>query len=117
MVERLTAEFPNIEVIATTMRRPRTANRNDWAAFAWAAGTVHQSIDFLDLEIYDRVGGGDSFAAGLIYGLMENRGLQWALDCGVAHGALVMTTPGDSSMSTLAEVERAMQGGSAGVQR
>jgi len=117
MAQRVSAEFPNIKVIATTMRRPRTANRNDWAAFAWAAGEVFESIDFLDLEIYDRVGGGDSFAAGLIYGLMEDRGMQWSLDCGVAHGALAMTTPGDSSMSTLAEVERAMQGGSAGVQR
>jgi 2-dehydro-3-deoxygluconokinase len=117
MTARMSAEFPNIKVIATTTRRPRTANRNDWAAFAWAAGEVHQSVDFLDLEIYDRVGGGDSFAAGLIYGLLEGRSMQWSLDCGVAHGALAMTTPGDSSMSTLAEVERAMQGGSAGVQR
>ncbi|NYF80361.1 sugar kinase [Granulicella arctica] len=117
MAERVTNEFPNIKFIATTTRRPRTANRNDWAAFAWTEGKVYQSIDFLDLEIYDRVGGGDSFAAGLIYGLMEDRGMQWSLDCGVAHGALAMTTPGDSSMSTLAEVERTMQGGSAGVQR
>lgn len=117
MSERVHADFPNIKVIATTTRRPRTANRNDWAAFAWSAGTVYESMQFLDLEIYDRVGGGDSFAAGLIYGLMEGRGMQWSLDCGVAHGALAMTTPGDSSMATLAEVERAMQGGSAGVQR
>ncbi len=117
MSARIATEFPNIKVIATTTRRPRTANRNDWAAFAWASGHVFESIDFLDLEIYDRVGGGDSFAAGLIYGLMEGRPIQWALDCGVAHGALAMTTPGDSSMSTLEEVVRAMQGGSAGVQR
>jgi 2-dehydro-3-deoxygluconokinase len=117
MAARIASEFPNIKVIATTVRRPKTANRNDWAAFAYAGGEVAESISFNDLEIFDRVGGGDSFAAGLIYGLMEGRGIAWALDCGVAHGALAMTTPGDSSMATLPEVERLMQGGSAGVQR
>jgi 2-dehydro-3-deoxygluconokinase len=69
------------------------------------------------LEILDRVGGGDSFAAGVIHGLLAGKGAQWAVNCGVAHGALAMTTPGDSSMATLAEVERLMQGGSAAVQR
>ncbi len=117
MSHRIVEEFPGIEVIATTTRRPRTASRNDWAAFAYAAGKVIQSIDFTDLEIFDRVGGGDSFASGLIYGLLEAKGIQWALDCGVAHGALAMTTPGDSSLASLAEVERLMQGGSAAVQR
>jgi 2-dehydro-3-deoxygluconokinase len=117
MAERVVAEFKNIKVIATTARRPKTANRNDWAAFAFAEGAVVQSIEFTDLEIFDRVGGGDSFDAGLIYGLMEGKGLKWSLDCGVAHGALAMTTPGDSSMASLAEVERLMQGGSAAVQR
>jgi len=117
MAARVTEEFPNIKVIATTMRRPRSANRNDWAAFAWACGQVLQSADYLGLEVLDRVGGGDSFAAGLIYGLLTGREVQWALDCGVAHGALAMTTPGDSSMATLAEVERTMAGGGAGVSR
>ncbi len=117
MASRVCAEFANLKVIATTTRRPKTANRNDWAAFGYASGKVFQSISFEDLEILDRVGGGDSFAAGLIYGLMEGKGIQWALDCGVAHGALAMTTPGDSSMATLGEVERLMAGGSAGVQR
>jgi 2-dehydro-3-deoxygluconokinase len=117
MSERVHAEFPNIKVVATTMRRPHTASRNDWAAFAWCGNKVYESIQFLDMDIYDRVGGGDSFSAGLIYGLMEDRGMQWSLDCGVAHGALAMTTPGDSSMATLAQVEHAMKGGSAGVQR
>ena len=117
MVERVCAEFPDIKVIATTTRRPKTANRNDWAAFAYAEGQVVSSIEFQDLEIFDRVGGGDSFAAGLIYGLLEGKGIQWSIDCGVAHGALAMTTPGDSSMATLPEVERLMQGGSAAVQR
>jgi 2-dehydro-3-deoxygluconokinase len=117
MSARVTAEFPNIRVIATTTRRPRTASRNDWAAFAFAEGQVFQSIGYLDMEIFDRVGGGDSFAAGLIYGILEDKGMQWSLDCGVAHGALAMTTPGDSSMATLAEVQRLMAGASAGVQR
>jgi 2-dehydro-3-deoxygluconokinase len=117
MCARVTAEFPTVKVIATTTRRPRTANRNDWAAFAYAEGQVFRSPDYLDLEIFDRVGGGDSFAAGLIYGLMQGKGMPWALDCGAAHGALAMTTPGDSSMATLAEVERLMAGSGAGVQR
>jgi 2-dehydro-3-deoxygluconokinase len=117
MARRVVEEFGNIKVIATTTRRPRTANRNDWAAFGYAESKVFQSIEFADLEIFDRVGGGDGFASGLIYGLMEGKGMQWGLDCGVAHGALTMTTPGDSSMATLAEVERLMLGGSAAVQR
>lgn len=117
MARRVQESFPAIKVIATTIRRPRTANRNDWGALGFAEGEVFESVKFDDLEIFDRVGGGDSFAAGLIYGLLEGRGLRWALDCGVAHGALAMTTPGDSSMATLGEVERLMQGGSAAVQR
>ena len=117
MAALVTEEFPNVQVIATTTRRPRTANRNDWAAFGYAQGEIFRSMDFLDLEIFDRVGGGDSFAAGLIFGLLTGRGMQWALDAGVAHGALAMTTPGDSSMASLAEVERLMAGAGAGVQR
>ena len=117
MAVRSVEEFPNVKVIATTTRRPKTANRNDWAAFAFAGGEVFRSPDYLDMEIFDRVGGGDSFAAGLIYGLLEDKGMQWSLDCGVAHGALAMTTPGDSSMATLAEVEKLMSGGGAGVSR
>jgi 2-dehydro-3-deoxygluconokinase len=117
MAARVTEEFPNIKVIATTTRRPKTANRNDWAAFAWADGRVYRSTDYLDLEILDRVGGGDSFASGLIYGLLSGKGAQWALNCGVAHGALAMTTTGDSSFASLAEVEKLMNGGGAGVSR
>lgn len=117
MAARITEEFPNIKVIATTTRRPKTATSNDWAAFAWADGQVYRSTDYLDLDIFDRVGGGDSFAAGLIYGLLSGKGAQWALNCGVAHGALAMTTAGDSSFATLAEVERLMSGSGAGVQR
>jgi 2-dehydro-3-deoxygluconokinase len=117
MAERVTAEFSNLKVIASTVRRPHTATRNGWSAFAFAEGRAYEGLRFEELEVLDRVGGGDSFAAGLIYGLLAGRGMQWALDCGVAHGALTMTTAGDSSMATLAEVERLMGGGHAGTVR
>lgn len=117
MSMRVTGEFGNVKVIATAMRKPQSANRNHWAAFAYAEGELYRSTDYPDLEILDRVGGGDAFASGLIYGLLEGKGVQWSLDCGVAHGALAMTTPGDSSMASLAEVERLMAGAGAGVQR
>ncbi len=117
MAQRVTAEFPNLKVIASTVRKPLTANRNGWSAFAFAQGKAHEAIKFEDLEILDRVGGGDSFASGLIFGLLSGKGIQWSLDCGVAHGALAMTTAGDSSMATLPEVERLMSGGSAGTVR
>ena len=117
MAERIVAEYPNLQVLATTIRRPHTANRNGWSAFAF---TNHQALAGLavpDLDILDRVGGGDSFAAGLLYGLLANKPLAWALDCGVAHGALAMTTPGDASMATLPEVERLMSGSLPGTLR
>ena len=117
MAARVVAEFPSIKVVASTVRQAVTANMNGWGAFCWAEGQVYQGISFDELEILDRVGGGDSFAAGLIYGLMAGKGMQYAVNCGVAHGALAMTTPGDSSMATLAEVERLMTGGGAGTQR
>jgi 2-dehydro-3-deoxygluconokinase len=117
MAERVAAEFPNLKVIASTVRKPVTANRNGWSAFGWMNGRASQGLAFDDLEILDRVGGGDSFASGLIYGLLSGKSLKWSLDCGVAHGALAMTTAGDSSMATLAEVERLMAGGSAGTVR
>ncbi len=117
MAERVTAEFPNIKVIASTVRKPVSASRNGWGAFGFAEGHAVQALQFDDLEILDRVGGGDSFAAGLIYGLMAGKGLQWSLDAGVAHGALAMTTAGDSSQATLPEVERLIAGNSAGTVR
>jgi 2-dehydro-3-deoxygluconokinase len=117
MAERVTKEFGNLKVIATTVRRPHSANRNGWSAFGYAQGEVHEGLHFEELDILDRVGGGDSFAAGLIYGLLEGKGMAWALDCGVAHGALAMTTAGDASMVTLAEVERLMTGRPAGTIR
>ncbi len=117
MVDNICQEFPDIKLIATTTRRARVANRNDWGALAWSAGEVYRSASFDDLEIFDRVGGGDAFASGLFYGVIDGRGMQWALDCGVAHGALAMTTPGDNSMFTLSEVVQAMNRNGAAVQR
>ncbi|AFL90463.1 sugar kinase, ribokinase [Terriglobus roseus DSM 18391] len=117
MAKGITEDFPNIKVIATTARKATSANRNHWGAFGWSEGEVYRGMHFEDLEIFDRVGGGDSFAAGVFYGLLSGRGMQWSLDCGVAHGALAMTTPGDNSMFTLAEVEHAMSRNGAGVQR
>ena len=117
MAARVAAEFPNVRVIASTVRKPITANHNGWSAFGYSEGNAYAGLRFDDLEILDRVGGGDSFAAGVIYGLLAAKGAQWALDCGVAHGALAMTTAGDASMATLAEVERLMAGGHAGTAR
>jgi len=117
MAARVVAEFPSLKAIASTVRRPLTASRNGWSGFAWLDGAAAQGLEFAELEILDRVGGGDSFAAGMIYGLLQGRGLQWSVDCGVAHGALAMTTAGDSSQATLAEVERLMAGGGAGTVR
>ena len=117
MAARVTAEFPSIKVVASTVRKPITASRNGWSAFAYAEGQAYEGLRFDELEIFDRVGGGDSFASGLIYGLLAGKGIDWAVKCGVAHGALAMTTPGDTSMATFAEVERLMKGGSARIAR
>jgi 2-dehydro-3-deoxygluconokinase len=117
MAARVCREFSNLRVIASTLRKPKSATRNEWSAFAYANGNIFEGIHFDDLEILDRVGGGDAFASGLIYGLLSGKPMQWAVDCGVAHGALCMSTPGDSSFATLAEVERLMEGVSTGTQR
>ena len=99
------------------MRAAKTATVNDWAAICWMDGKFYESKKYPDLEILDRVGGGDSFACGLIYGLMTTGDPQKAVDYGAAHGALAMTTPGDTSMATKDEVEKLMKGGGARVQR
>jgi 2-dehydro-3-deoxygluconokinase len=118
MIEKASAEFPNFQVIATTLRGVISASRNDWAAIAWSkASGFAESTARKELEIMDRVGGGDSFASGLIYGLMEIGDLQTAVEYGAAHGALAMTTPGDTTMVTLAEVSKLANGGSARVIR
>ncbi|MGZ8711218.1 MAG: PfkB family carbohydrate kinase [Thermoanaerobaculia bacterium] len=117
MIGTVRRDFGGLAVIATTLRVARTATRNDWGAIAWSDGQFHEASPRADLEIMDRVGGGDSFASGLIYGYLTGRGPDYAVNCGAAHGALAMTTPGDTSMATLAEVERVMQGGTARVSR
>jgi len=117
MIERATEEFANFQVVATTLRTAKTATVNDWGAVCYAGSQFYQAVTRTNLEIFDRVGGGDSFASGLIYGFLSGKDPQYAVDCGAAHGALAMTTPGDTSMATLAEVERVMKGGTARVAR
>ncbi|HEY5489298.1 MAG TPA: PfkB family carbohydrate kinase, partial [Candidatus Limnocylindrales bacterium] len=103
--------------VATTLRSARTASRNDWGALCWADGELYEATKRDDLEILDRVGGGDSFASGLIYGLLRDLGPQAAVEYGAAHGALAMTTPGDTSMATLADVEQVIRGAGARISR
>jgi len=117
MIEKAVAAYPNFRVVATTLRHARTATVNDWSAVCYYEGRFHEARPMPNLEIFDRVGGGDSFASGLIYGFLSGRGADYAVNCGCAHGALAMTTPGDTTMATLEEVERVMKGSGARVQR
>jgi 2-dehydro-3-deoxygluconokinase len=117
MIEKVLKAYPNFKVVATTLRAVKSATRNDWGAILWADGAFHQAANRADLEILDRVGGGDSFASGMIYGFLAGKSAQEAVEYGAAHGALAMTTPGDTSMATLKEVEALAKGGSARVQR
>ena len=116
MLREVAAAYPNLKLVASTLRTARTASRNAWGAIALYEDKI-ALVPQQEIDIFDRVGGGDSFASGLIYGLLSEKPIEWALRCGVAHGALAMTTPGDTSMATLAEVERAMKGGSARIAR
>ncbi len=118
MIETVTKEYDNLQVVATTLRTVRSATVNDWGAIAWSPETGFVTATHRPgLEILDRVGGGDSFASGLIYGLLEFGDLGTAVEYGAAHGALAMTTPGDTSMASRDEVEALVRGGSARVQR
>jgi len=118
MIGEVTTAYPNFAVVATTLRGVSSATVNDWGAIAWSAATGFvEATHRPGLEIFDRVGGGDSFASGLIYGLMCLGDLARAVEYGAAHGALAMTTPGDTSMASLAEVERLVKGAGARVQR
>ncbi len=117
MIEKVVNTYPNFKLVATTLRGVKTATVNDWGAICWYQGKYYEAIHRPNLEIFDRVGGGDSFASGLIYGLMTGAGPEKAVNYGAAHGALAMTTPGDTSMATLKEVEKLMGGGSARVER
>jgi len=109
MLKKVLTEFPNLKVVATTLRHARTATLNDWGAICWCDGRFYQASVRENLEIYDRVGGGDSFASGLIYGFLSGKEPQWSVECGAAHGALAMTTPGDTTMATLEEVLQVMK--------
>jgi 2-dehydro-3-deoxygluconokinase len=116
MLREVAAAYPNLKLIASTLRTAHTASRNAWGAIAlYEDKIVH--VPQRDIDILDRVGGGDSFASGLIYGLLAAKPIDWAVRCGVAHGALAMTTPGDTSMASISEVERIIQGGSARIAR
>ena len=117
MIKNVVKTYPNFQVVATTLRTVKTATVNDWGAIAYQDGEFYESIYRPGLEIFDRVGGGDSFASGLVYGLMTFGTAEKAVDYGAAHGALAMTTPGDTSMASLAEVEKLVGGGSARVDR
>ena len=117
MIETAVKQYPNFKVIATTLRTVRSATVNSWGAICYAGGSFVEAAHREDLEIFDRVGGGDSFASGLIYGFLTFNDPQKAVEYGAAHGALAMTTPGDTSMATLEEVEKLTKGGNARVDR
>jgi 2-dehydro-3-deoxygluconokinase len=117
MIESTVQTYPNFKAVATTLRHARTAGINDWGAVCYYEGEFHDARPMPNLEIFDRVGGGDSFASGLIYGFLNEKDADWAVNCGCAHGALAMTTPGDTTMATFDEVQRLMKGGGARVQR
>ncbi len=117
MIKQVVAQYPNFKVAANTLRKATTASINDWAAILYYQGKLYQSMARDGLEIYDRVGGGDGFASGVAYGFLEGKGPQAAVEYGAAHGALAMSTPGDTSMVRVEEVEAAMKGKGARVIR
>jgi len=117
MIATAVKAYPNFRVAATTLRNAKTASVNDWGAVIWAGGAFYEAPMRENLEIYDRVGGGDGFASGLAYGFLEGKGPQAAVEYGAAHGALAMTTPGDTSMVNVKEVEAVMKGKGARVIR
>ena len=116
MIERAVAKFPNIKMVATTLREVKSTNRHEWAAVLWYDGHRYVSPT-MQLDVIDRIGGGDGFASGLIYGMLTGKSAEQSLRLGWAHGALITTFPGDTTMAKLPEVETLAQGGSARVQR
>ena len=116
MIANVVKDFP-LKVVATTLRTATTATSNDWGAICYCDGKFFQAMHRENLEILDRVGGGDSFASGLVYGFLAGKDPQWAVECGAAHGALAMTTPGDTTMVTLDEVQRVMKRTGARIER
>ena len=117
MIRSAVAAYPNLKAVAATLRAVKSATINHWGAIAWCGGEFHSATERPNLEILDRVGGGDSFASGFIYGLMELRDARLAVEYGAAHGALAMTTPGDTTMASLSEVEKLVRGGGSRVER
>ncbi len=117
MITEAVKAYPNFKAVATTLRNAKTASVNDWGAIVYAGGEFGDAILRENLEIYDRVGGGDSFASGVVYALMEGKSVAEAANYGAAHGALAMTTPGDTTTASLKEVEKVMKGGTARVDR
>ena len=117
MIEKLISEFPNLKTVAATLRRVHTASLNDWGALCYHEGQYFRSRNYPRFDILDRIGAGDSFVAGLVHGLLVEKDPQKAVDLGAAHGALAMTTPGDTSMATLLEVQKLAEGGDSKVQR
>jgi 2-dehydro-3-deoxygluconokinase len=117
MIGEVLKMYPNFKAVATTLRNAKTASINDWGAILWTDGQFYEAPLRESLEIYDRVGGGDSFASGVAYGFLSGKAPQQVVEYGAAHGALAMTTPGDTTMATLKEVESAMKGKGARVIR
>lgn len=117
MISQVVDEYPNLSVVTTTLRTVKSATLNDWGAVCWVDGTFYEAPMRENLEIMDRIGGGDSFASGLIYGFLAGHDPQAAVNYGAAHGALAMTTPGDTTMATLQEVEKLLKGASPRVVR
>jgi 2-dehydro-3-deoxygluconokinase len=114
---RLQNEFPNLQVVTTTLREVKSASLHNLSAAAFSGGEVFKAKDYFDVQIFDRVGSGDAYASGFIYGLLHGENTQYALECGTAHAALSMTTPGDNSMSKLSEIEALIRGGDSNVIR
>lgn len=115
--EKMQTEFPDLKVIATTLREVKSASEHNLTAVCFGDGEVYKAKDYKNVRVFDRVGSGDAFAAGLIYGLLNDKGLQYAIECGTAHASLAMTTPGDNSMMRIGEIESLMSGAGANVIR
>lgn len=116
MIGAVTKKFPNVKAVATTLREVHSTNRHSWSAVAWVNGKIHRAPT-IELDVLDRVGGGDGFAAGFFYGLLTGESAEESVRLGWAHGALLTTYPGDTTMASLAEVKALAKGGSARIQR
>ncbi len=116
MMDQVVKEYPQVKVVATTLREVHSTNRHSWSAVAWVNGKTY-TAPVCELDVYDRVGGGDGFAAGFFYGLLSGQGPEQAVSLGWAHGALLTTFPGDTTMATLEQVQAFAKGGSARIQR